>query len=111
MNRDRSQRVAELLVDNIRRELVAASHLHALGLDDAVLDRLAEAVAANVLYAFVVDWSPDWIKPGQIHSWESAGEWFTRCPGCLEDSPLAPHRETAISWVAHHMARHSTQHE
>jgi hypothetical protein len=57
VNRDREKRVGDLLVDNIRAELAAANALNALNLDEAVLDRLAEAVAASLLNAFAVDWS------------------------------------------------------
>lgn len=103
--------MADLLVDNIRGELTAASALNDLSLDDVVIGRLANAVAANVLYAFSVDWSPDWIKPGEIHAWEEASEWFARCSTCLADSPPEPDRETAIRWAADHTARHQHRHK
>ena len=49
---DESQRVRE----NIRSELAAQNALQGLDLDDAVLDTLAWAVAANLLYVFDVTW-------------------------------------------------------
>src|SRR5262249_49068073 len=106
MDRGRERRVADLLVDNIHDELASASAGFGLGLDEPTLEQLARGVAANVLYAFAVDWSPDWIKPGGIHAWESAGEWFARCSVCLEDSPPMLDRENAIGWAVDHTAGH-----
>ena len=36
-----------------------------LGLSQEAIARLAPGIAAEVLYAFAVDWSPNWVKPAQ----------------------------------------------
>ena len=95
--RDRQAPVDALLEDNIRTELQAQNAMADLGLSQEAIARLARGLAAEVLYAFAVDWSPNWVKPGQVHAWEESGDFFTRCPTCLLDSPPTGNRETAAA--------------
>lgn len=95
--RDRQARVDALLEDNIRTELQAQNAMADLGLSQEAIARLARGTAAEVLYAFAVDWSPNWVKPGQVHAWEESGDFFARCPTCLLDSPPTGNRETAAA--------------
>ncbi len=103
---DREARIAALLEDNIRTELDVQNTGLDLGLTSQALDTLAWAITAEVLYAFAVDWSPDWVKPGGIHTWESSGEHYSRCGICLRDSPPVATREDAQAWAASHEAFH-----
>jgi hypothetical protein len=102
----RQARVASLLEDNIRTELQAQNATAGLGLPQEAIARLARGIAAEVLYAFEVDWSPDWVGPGQAHTWQESGDFFARCPACLGDSPPAKSREDAAAWAASHQAAH-----
>jgi len=104
--RDRQARVDALLEDNIRTELQAQNALADLGLSQQAITRLARGIAAEVLYAFAVDWSPRWVGPGQVHTWEESGNFFARCPACLLDSPPTGNREAAAAWAATHRAAH-----
>ncbi len=103
---DRQARVDALLEDNIRTELRAQNALAELGLSQQAIDRIAWAIKTELRYAFSVDWSPRWVKPGQLHAWEESGSFFARCPSCLLDSPPAGNHETAATWVTTHLATH-----
>ena len=92
---DRDARVVSLRQDNVRTELSAQNAMNSLGLSGAAMDRIAQGITAEVLYAFAVDWSPDLVKPGGVHSWESDGAFFARCSVCLVDSPPSASREAA----------------
>lgn len=70
---EREPRVVALLEDNVRAELRVTNAMLELGLSDTPIEPLMEGVTAGVLYTFSVDWSPDWAKPGQVHSWEKDG--------------------------------------
>jgi hypothetical protein len=106
--RDRQARVDFLLEDNIRSELQAQNAMADLGLPQETITRLARGVAAEILYAFSVDWSPDWVKQGQVHTWQELSDFFARCPACLQDSPAAKSREDAVACAASHQATHRT---
>ncbi|MEV6967826.1 hypothetical protein AB0M47_22225 [Hamadaea sp. NPDC051192] len=103
---ERGQRITELLTDNVHAEMAAFRALHELEMDDRTIETLAEAVAANVMYAFAVDWSPSWLPPGVPHSWLWDGHWFARCPACLRDSAPAASQEAAVTWAETHAAEH-----
>lgn len=105
-NEDRAVRVADLLTDNIRTEIVAQNAACSLGLTSEIVENLTRGIAAEVLYAFAVEWSPHWVKPGRPHSWESSGEHFSRCGICLQDSPPFATREDAQAWAINHEAIH-----
>lgn len=102
----RAARVVRLLEDNVRTELRVMNSMLELDLSDATIERLVEGVASGVLYAFNVDWSPDWMKPGQVHAWEEGGVFFARCSGCLLDSPPAESRPSAEDWARQHESLH-----
>lgn len=104
----RQDRVAALLEDNIRTELQAQNAMAGLGLPEAAITRLAHGIAAEVLYAFAIDWSPDWVGPGHAHTWQASGDFFARCPACLQDSPPSKSREDATAWAADHQAGHNS---
>ncbi|WP_439661574.1 hypothetical protein ACSHWB_08715 [Lentzea sp. HUAS TT2] len=99
-------RVTHLLEDNVRTELKVTNDALGLGLADDAIERLMEGVTSGVLYAFEVNWSPDWVKPGQVHAWEEDGMFFARCGGCLLDSPPAEDHESAEAWAHEHAALH-----
>jgi hypothetical protein len=103
---DRQARVASLLEDNIRTELQARNAVDDLGLSQAAIVDLAHLIADGVLSAFAVDWSPRWVRPGEIHTWQASGDFFARCPVCLQDSPPGKTREEAAAWAADHQAAH-----
>ncbi|MEU5669651.1 hypothetical protein ABZ749_04610 [Micromonospora sp. NPDC047753] len=102
----REARVVSLLEDNVRTELQVTNSMLELGLSDATIERLMEGVTSGLLYAFNVDWSPDWVKPGQVHAWEEGGAFFARCSGCLRDSPPADSRASAEDWARQHDTLH-----
>jgi hypothetical protein len=103
---DRATRVAELLADNIRTEVDVQNAGLGLGLTSQAAENLAQAITAEVLYAFAVDWSPDWVKPGSPHTWETSGTYYSRCGICLRDSPAAATRAEAQAWAISHEASH-----
>ncbi|MFZ1912655.1 MAG: hypothetical protein WAU30_09885 [Propionicimonas sp.] len=65
-----------------------------------------EGVTSGLLYAFAVDWSPDWVGPGEVHHWEESGRFFARCGACLADSPASPDEQTAAAWARSHEDSH-----
>src|SRR3954453_18936065 len=83
---ERDQRLVALLEDNVRTELQVTNGVLDLGLSVDALESLMRGVTSGLLYAFAVDWSPDWVKPGQVHHWEESGRYFARCGVCLMDS-------------------------
>lgn len=99
---DVERRTFELLRDSVRAELAVQNGMGRLGLTDKVIDRLAEAVAVNVDYAFAVRWSPDWVKVGDLHRWSTDDGFFSRCPECLVDSPPSVSALSADVWIAAH---------
>lgn len=103
---EREARVVALLENNVRTELQIANRMLDLGLSDQNLDRIMEAVTSGILYAFDVEWSPDWVGNGEVHAWEEDGGWFARCSACLADSPHSDSREHAASWARAHEASH-----
>jgi hypothetical protein len=102
----REARLVSLLEDNVRTELQVTNGMLELGLSEATIERLMEGVTSGLLYAFKVDWSPDWVKPGQVHEWEEGGAFFARCSVCLLDSPRADSRAAAEAWARQHEATH-----
>ena len=75
------------LLENITDELRAANAMMSLGLEDPVVQGLAEAVAANLEYVFSFRWSPSW----NPHQWREQDVHFTECVECgwLWSSPTA----------------------
>jgi hypothetical protein len=106
LDKDRADRVVALLEDNVRTELQVTNSGFDLGLSDETIDRLMQGVTSGLLYAFAVDWSPDWVKAGDVHRWEEAGRFFSRCGVCLADSPPSPDEETAVAWARSHQKSH-----
>ncbi|BCB88703.1 hypothetical protein [Phytohabitans suffuscus] len=88
----RAARVVSLLEDSVRTELQVINRALELGLGDATIEQLTSGVTSGVLSAFSVDWSPDWVKPGQVHAWEENGAFFARC----SDGHLRPHMRTIL---------------
>ncbi|MFJ8958336.1 hypothetical protein ACIRG5_03050 [Lentzea sp. NPDC102401] len=103
---ERQARVIALLEDNVRTELEVVNGMLDLGLSDAAIERLMEGVTSGVLYAFDIDWAPNWVKSDQVHTWQEAVGWFGRCPQCLMDSPPSTSREEASAWVRDHESSH-----
>jgi hypothetical protein len=103
---DREARLIALLEDNVLTELRVMNGALDLGLSDSAMESLMQAVTSSVLDAFAVDWSPDWVRAGQVHSWENSGEHFARCAVCLLDSPPAADKATAAAWAHQHVASH-----
>jgi len=103
---EREARLFALLEDNVRTELQIANGMLDLGLSGQNLDRIMEGVTSGILYAFDVEWSPDWVKDGDVHAWEEDGGWLARCSACLTDSPRSDSREDAASWARAHESSH-----
>jgi len=103
---DRQARVASLLEDIIRTELQARNAVDDLGLSQEAIADLASLIADGILDAFAVDWSPRWVRPGETHTWQDSGDFFARCPVCLQDSPPAKTAEKAAAWASDHQAAH-----
>lgn len=103
---DRETRVVSLLEDSVRTELQVVNGMQRLGLSDDVIERLMEGVTSGILYAFDVDWAPDWVGPGEVHAWQEGGAWRARCARCLTDSPPSKTMEEAASWAREHEIRH-----
>ncbi|MGL5810134.1 MAG: hypothetical protein ACRCYQ_09330 [Nocardioides sp.] len=103
---ERAERVVALLEDNVRAELQVTNGGLGLGLSDEAVEQLMQSVTSGLLYAFAVDWSPDWVKKGHVHSWEEVGRFFARCGVCLADSPPSADERTAASWAHTHEKSH-----
>lgn len=69
---ERQARVIALLEDNVRTEITVVNGMLDLGLSAASIERLMEGVTSGILNAFDVDWAPDWVKPGEAHTWQEA---------------------------------------
>jgi hypothetical protein len=106
LGNERAERVVALLESNVRTELHVTNGGFDLGLSDETIERLMQGVTSGILYAFAVDWSPDWVKPCDVHHWEEAGRFFARCGVCLADSPSNPNQETAVAWARDHEKSH-----
>jgi hypothetical protein len=102
----RSARIAALLEDNVLTELSAELAMHDIDLPQALVRQLAGGIAAEILYAFDVNWRPDWVKPGEVHSWRDGDRWLARCGKCLRDSPAAASEFEASSWARQHETSH-----
>ena len=94
---EREARVIALLQDCVRTQLKVTDGGFGLGLGDEAIERLMAGVTSGILYAFAVDWAPDWVRQGDVHSWEDSGAWFARCGVCLLDSSPAATREEAAA--------------
>lgn len=105
-NSRREQRVVALLEDRVREELRITDGAYGLGLNEETIERLTEGVTAGVLYAFSIDWDPDWVRGGDVHAWEESGLWFARCGVCLVDSARAQTRAEAAAWARDHERSH-----
>ena len=104
---ERGERVVALLESNVRMELQVTNGGFDLGLSDETIERLMQGVTSGLLYAFAIDWSPDWVKAGDVHHWEEAGRFFARCGVCLADSPPSLDGEAAVGWARDHENSHS----
>jgi len=102
----RKHRVVALLEDNVRTELQIADGALGLGLTDDAIETLMGMITSSVLNAFQVDWSPDWVQPGEVHAWEGSEGWHARCAVCLEDSPRSEERQGAVHWAVQHQVSH-----
>jgi len=103
---ERRAHVIARLEDNVRTEIEVVNGMLDLESCDAAIERLMVGITSNVLYAFNVDWAPDWVKPGDVHTWRESGTWFGRCSRCLLDSPPLINQEEASAWARDHEARH-----
>jgi hypothetical protein len=101
---------------NIQEELRAQNAMRGLGLEDAVLDALGDALAITVDYAFYVKWSPRWVKSGEAHYWAEPDEemptgenHFAECLLCEWVSGSNPTRRDAEQkYGRHRQAEHSS---
>jgi hypothetical protein len=71
-------------------------------LADETLDSLASAVLTRIDYGFRYRWDPEWVGPGEPHTWAEGEQTFDRCPVCLGISPASTSVEAAISWFTDH---------
>ncbi|MEI2818891.1 MAG: hypothetical protein V9E81_01180 [Marmoricola sp.] len=102
----RVARVVELVEHCVKTELQVTAGIRGLDLDDATLEELAGGVTAGLLYAFEMDWSPDWVRPGEVHQWQENGMHTARCSVCLADSVPTNDRNAATTWAESHAASH-----
>ncbi len=102
----RWERVVALLESNVRTELQVTNAGFHLGLSDEAIEQLMQGVTSGLLYAFAVDWSPDWVKAGDVHQWKEGDRSFARCGVCLADSPPFPDDKTAVAWAHEHEKSH-----
>ncbi|GII52870.1 hypothetical protein Pth03_12590 [Planotetraspora thailandica] len=101
----------ERLIGNIREELEAQTVGRGLGLDDAILEQLAWAIAVNLRYAFDVTWAPKWAR--EVHSWMEADEdmptgenHFVECLRCGWLTGQNPSKAQAQAEYLGHVASH-----
>lgn len=112
MDEERRQRVVDLFEDCVQTELAHRNELDGYGLDEVAIQRMMFSVTAAVLYAFDIDWNPNWVKAGQVHHWEESDTWFARCGVCLVDSMGSPSKADATAWARRHEASHAnTEHD
>jgi hypothetical protein len=102
----RAQRVVALLESTVRTELQVTNGGFDLGLSDETIEQLMQGVTSGLLYAFAIDWSPDWVKAGDVHHWEEPGRFFARCGVCLADSAPSSDEKTAVAWAHNHEKSH-----
>jgi hypothetical protein len=98
--------VVELLEDDVRTELHITNGGFDLGLSDEAIEQLMQDGTSGLLYAFAVDWSPEWVKAGEVHHWDGTGRFFARCGVCLTDPPPSPHEDAAVAWAHGHEQSH-----
>lgn len=96
----------ERLEENIRDEIRAQNGTGGLDLDDATIRRLAACIAANVDYAFKIDWQPRWVPSGGPHRWTDSGDGsgdrhFVECLRCKKIT-MHTTSELAETWYADH---------
>ncbi|HET7689769.1 MAG TPA: hypothetical protein VFK41_05305 [Nocardioidaceae bacterium] len=107
LSRERAERVVALLESNVLEELQIANLSYSLGLSEQSMENIMQMVTSSILYAFHVEWSPDWVKAGDVHSWEERAGIFARCSVCLQDSPASATREAAADWARRHEQSHA----
>ncbi|WP_141718817.1 hypothetical protein [Curtobacterium sp. ER1/6] len=93
-----------LLADNVFEELRNGWLSWEQGIEDAALRKLAWGIAAEIVYAFDVRWSPDWVPEGHPHRWHDDEGWHARCNDCLAESPAEAEEASAWDWFATHRA-------
>lgn len=103
---ERQMRVISLLEHNVLTEIEILDGMLDLGLSANSRDSLMRAITSGILYAFDLDWSPDWVKPGDVHTWEDDSAWLARCSICLSDSPKFGSKDSARRWALDHVASH-----
>ncbi|WP_420370238.1 hypothetical protein [Curtobacterium sp. L1-20] len=92
----------ELLAANVFEELRNGWLSWGKGIEDEVLKNTAWGIAAEIVYAFDVKWSPDWVAEGHPHRWHDQDGWHARCNDCLDESPAEPDEASAYAWFADH---------
>lgn len=92
----------ELLADNVFEELRNGWLSWDKGIEDAALKNIAWGIAAEIVYAFDVKWSPDWVAKGHPHRWHDEAGWHARCNDCLDESPAEADEAIAYAWFADH---------
>lgn len=109
MEQERRARVIRLLEHNVGSELAVMNESRGLGLTDLQVENLEFAITSSILYAFDVDWAPDWVGADDVHAWQDGEAWFARCSVCLEDSPPSESRDDAKTWALDHERGHSSE--
>lgn len=94
----------ELLAENVFTELRYGQLAWHAGIDEQTLKSVAWGIAAEIVYAFDVRWSPDWVPEGHPHRWHDDEGWHARCNDCLTESPAEAEEALAWDWFATHRA-------
>jgi hypothetical protein len=94
----------ELLYDAVQDELHTYNAIGRFGLADEAIRTLAWAVTSRIDYAFRIEWSPDWVRPGRPHLWKDEDGWHARCDECAQESRPSASEHDAIAWFDGHAA-------
>ncbi len=95
--------VRRLLAQTVREELAAAAGMDGVELSEERLGHFAWAVSTQLDYGFRYRWDPQWVSPGQPHSWAEGDQNYARCVACLAISPPAASADAATLWYRDHL--------
>jgi hypothetical protein len=101
-----AREVQALLADAVRDELAVSVGIQELDLSSDAIDRLAQAIASRIDYAFRFTWDPSWLSTGEPHVWSEDGNVFARCTACLAVSQASSNAGESSAWHDEHRRSH-----